>query len=253
MLTKAHVVKPKEGYEHAYTIILLHGRGSDSEEFSSEFFESEASAPVDQPRTLRDLFPAVRWGFPSSPVTLSKRFGCMESQWFDMWSTEEPNSQPEIQVAGLKQSMQLVFDVVEQEAAILPRDRIFLGGVSQGFAAAYCAYAIGQKGYAGLIGLCSWAPLPALALIKGNFVEVPAESRRKHPISVLLGHSRDDAVIPIEEGRKLRDVLVDRGDTIVEFHEYRQGGHWVNEPQGIDDIVAFLRRCMIRERWTESS
>ncbi|KAK0661592.1 hypothetical protein QBC41DRAFT_235826 [Cercophora samala] len=30
----------------------------------------------------------------------------------------------------------------------------------------------------------------------------------------------------------------------VEWHEYDDGGHWINEPQGVDDFVAFLRRTM---------
>ncbi|KAI1467711.1 phospholipase/Carboxylesterase [Daldinia caldariorum] len=235
MPTDSFVVEPKRGYEHTHTVILLHGRGSTSQEFSSEFFESEASEPKGQPRTLPDLFPTIRWVFPSSPLIYSTRFECMESQWFDMWSTEEPNDRPEIQAAGLRRSIEMVTSVIAEEETKISRDKIFLGGISQGFAVAYAAYEMGENGLAGLIGFSSWAPLPALSLIATN------NTIQQEPTNVFLGHCKDDAVIPIKEGRSLRDTFARRAGTVVEFHAYEDGGHWINEPQGVDDIAAFLR------------
>ncbi|KAK6958492.1 hypothetical protein Daesc_001293 [Daldinia eschscholtzii] len=229
MSTTTQIVGPSDGHDHTHTIILLHGRGSSCDEFSSEFFESEASAPVDRPRTLPDLFPTIR-------------FECMESQWFDMWSTEEPNARPEIQVIGLIQSIEIVFTVLREEETRISRDKIFLGGISQGFATAYCAYEMGEKEYASLIGFSSWAPLPVLALMQEHRAKASNEVSERQPNFVFLAHCRDDTVIPVEEGRKFSGFLKGRAGTIVEFHEYEDGGHWINEPQGVDDIVSFLRR-----------
>ncbi|OTB15745.1 hypothetical protein K445DRAFT_375643 [Daldinia sp. EC12] len=244
MSTRTRFVGPSDRHDHTHTIILLHGRGSNCDEFSNEFFESEAPAPVDRLRTLPDLFPTIRWVFPSSPVIYSERFGCMESQWFDMWSTEEPNARPEIQVTGLIQSMEIVSTVLKEEETRISRDKIFLGGISQGFATAYCAYEMGEKEYAGLIGFSSWAPLPVLALMQEHHVKASNEVSERQPNFVFLAHCRDDTVIAVEEGRKFSDFLKGRAGTIVEFHEYEDGGHWINEPQGVDDIVAFLRRTI---------
>ncbi|XXH00885.1 hypothetical protein Hte_007236 [Hypoxylon texense] len=243
MSTHTHIVGPKEGHHHTHTVIFLHGKGSDCEEFAGEFFKSEASEPASLPRTLPDFFPSFRWVFPSAPLSESTRFQCTESQWFDMWSVEQPNAKPELQTDGLKQSIQLVLDVVEQEEALVPSKNIFLGGISQGFATVYAAYNLSDKTYAGLVGLCSWAPSAALDIIKGSQDETSNSTQDKTRLTnVFLGHSRDDDIVPVREGRILRDTLQGRADTAVEYHEYEDGGHWVNEPGGIDDLVEFLRR-----------
>ena len=74
------------------------------EEFAGEFFESEASMPVGQPRTLLDRLPNVRWVFPSAPLLPSTRFGAAMSQWFDIWSVESPEEQAEIQKEAGKEA-----------------------------------------------------------------------------------------------------------------------------------------------------
>ncbi|KAI1407227.1 phospholipase/carboxylesterase [Hypoxylon sp. FL1857] len=248
MVAKIHAIGPQEGHQHTHTVIFLHGKGSDCDEFSSEFFESEASEPRDQPRTLLDLFPTIRWVFPSAPLTHSERFDCIESQWFDMWSVENPNERPELQINGLKQSIELVLGIVKEEEALVPREKIFLGGISQGFATAYSSYVCGSKGYAGLIGLCSWAPSAVLAMMeRGQEGASDITAQENRPIPMFLGHSNDDEVIPVEEGRELHDILRERTEVVVEFHEYEDGGHWINEPQGVDDMVAFLRRNMCQK------
>ncbi|KAI1208294.1 phospholipase/carboxylesterase [Annulohypoxylon truncatum] len=237
------VVEPQEGWAHTHTVILLHGKGSNGHEFSVEFFECKTSKPVGQPRTLRDLFPTIRWVFPSAPIRRSERFNCNESQWFDIWSVDSPNEKPEIQINGLKESIELVLDLVQQEEALVPRINIFLGGISQGFATAFSTFLFGEKDYAGLIGLCGWAPSAALALLGGELDGIP-DSEEHDETPVFLGHSRDDSIVPLEEGRRLCSILWRRADTVVDFHEYAEGGHWINEPTGVNDIAEFLENNM---------
>ncbi|EXJ94877.1 hypothetical protein A1O1_03276 [Capronia coronata CBS 617.96] len=160
------VITHRETSRHTHTVIFLHGRDSNSQEFAEELFESEASEPAGQPRTLPDLFPSIRWVFPTAPTLHSKRFDVMMSQWFDMWSVEEPEKRVELQIEGLKSS------------------------------------------------------------------------------PIFLGHSIDDSVVPIENGKRMRDILVRSLRLNVQFHEYENGGHWFNEPQGIDDIVEFIHQHM---------
>ncbi|KAI8949450.1 lysophospholipase II [Xylaria longipes] len=236
-----YTVEPKEA--HTHTVIFLHGRDSNCKEFADELFESEASEPLDQPRTLQDLFPNIRWVFPSAPSLQSKRFGTDMSQWFDMWSVENPAERPELQHAGLHQSIKQILGVIKKEEILVPRERIFLAGISQGFATAIAAFlADAPKRFAGLIGLCSW--MPAASRTEGyQRFEDTANIEILASTPIFLSHSVDDNVVPIKHGRELRNTLQSRR-LQVEWGEYEDGGHWVNEPQGIDDIARFMNKHM---------
>lgn len=59
---------------------------------------------------------------------------------------------------------------------------------------------------------------------------------------ILLEHYWDDPVIAVSNARPMRLVLGFLDFRVVEWHSYDEGGHWVNEPGGIDDFVRFLRR-----------
>ncbi|KAI1198988.1 hypothetical protein F5X97DRAFT_342122 [Nemania serpens] len=56
---------------------------------------------------------------------------------------------------------------------------------------------------------------------------------------VFISHCVDYAVVPFKEGERLRDVLTAYGMTVT-WKEYPNGGYWINGPQGVDDLVAFL-------------
>ncbi|KAI0975542.1 lysophospholipase II [Xylaria arbuscula] len=232
------IVEPKAA--HTHTVIFLHGRDSNCKQFADELFESEASEPAGQPRTLRDLFPNVRWVFPGAPVLWSERFDTDMSQWFDMWSVEHPTERLELQYPGLQQSMQTILGVIEKEELSIPRKRIFLAGISQGFTTVLTAFlAATPQSFAGLIGLCSWMP-PSIPTEK--YPSVIDESNRCTPI--FLSHSADDDVVPVKDGRELRYILQLLGFQ-VEWNEYETGGHWVHEPRGVDGIARFMKRHML--------
>ncbi|KAI1177488.1 lysophospholipase II [Nemania sp. FL0916] len=252
-----YIVPPKG--LHTHMVIFLHGRDSNCREFADELFESEASKPADQPRTLPDLFPTIRWVFPGAPLIRSDRFDADISQWFDMWSVENPSERPELQYTGLQQSVQKILNIIKKEEDLAPREKIFLAGISQGFATAIAAFSVDtSKGFAGLIGLCSW--MPAASHIEYNQrsentikLESSCEDfRRLGSVAmqlsgntpIFLCHSIDDDVVPIENGRELRDILQSRHYQ-VEWKEYDDGGHWINEPRGVDDIVRFMNRHMV--------
>ncbi|KAI1276025.1 lysophospholipase II [Xylaria sp. FL0933] len=237
-----YIVGPKAA--HTHTVIFLHGRDSNCREFADELFESEASEPANQPRTLPDLFPGIRWVFPSAPILQSERFGTDMSQWFDMWSVENPAERPELQCPGLRQSVEQILGVIKEEEMLVPRERIFLAGISQGFATAIAVFfAAAPKRFAGLIGLCSWMPAALRAEDFQRF-EDASDGKSSRSTPIFLGHSVDDEVVPIKNGRDLRDTLQSRR-LQVEWREYEDGGHWVNEPQGVDDIARFINSRML--------
>lgn len=127
------VVGPAAGHSHTHTIIVLHGRDSEAQEFASEFFECEATGS-ETDRTLPALFPTVRWVFPQAKPLRSERFNIEMSQWFDMWSVEDQQERVELQIAGLRSSVDCIAKLIQEEELLIPRRRIFLSGISQGFA-----------------------------------------------------------------------------------------------------------------------
>lgn len=267
------VFGPAEGHKHTHTVIFLHGRDSEAHEFANELFESEASADIlrtvsTQPRegqllTLPNLFPTIRWVFPAASIIPCQRFDAPMSQWFDMWSVEKPNERSELQEEGLKNSITMVQSVVAQELAhsSMARSRMFLAGISQGFATAISTFlADKEAGFAGLVGLCSWLPFandePAATLATlrrltatdeghDNGSTIMNKSQLATPI--FLGHSIDDEVVPIENGRQmykaLRTLFGDESAR-VQWREYGNGGHWLNEPLGVDDMATFMTKHM---------
>ncbi|KAI1454036.1 phospholipase/carboxylesterase [Annulohypoxylon moriforme] len=260
MSQRTYITGPQGLINHTHTVIFLHGRDSECEEFARELFESEASTPVGQPRTLPDRLPYVRWVFPPAPLLPSARFGSTMSQWFDMWSVENPEDQVELQKEGLRMSVSAILEVIRSEEKLVPRQNIFLGGISQGFATVLATFFSDGRDLAGLIGLCSWMPLSGVAnsLIASKHEETAlfnalqdaylGETPNQHadPVAmkstpVFLGHAVDDEVVPIRNGKQLRDILHGL-NFAVDFHEYQDGGHWVNEPDGIDDIVGFITK-----------
>ena len=64
---------------------------------------------------------------------------------------------------------------------------------------------------------------------------------------ILLEHSRDDETISVENGYRMRNFLGHLGFR-VQWKDYDEGGHWFNEPQGIDDFARFLRMAMGGQR-----
>ncbi|KAL7904237.1 Alpha/Beta hydrolase protein [Trichoderma velutinum] len=258
MATSPFIVDPATG--HTHTIILLHGRDSEAQEFASEFFECEATGTE---LTLPNLFPTVRWVFPQANPLHSLRFGVEMSQWFDMWSVEDQQERTELQVPGLRLSVNLIAELIKQEELLVPRTNIFLGGISQGFATVLATFlADGRGGFAGLCGFSSWLPLANQAAsdieaINGETDQKLAAMQRLYlgddkpeqmslspqqlkSTSILLEHCHDDEIISVQSGLLLRDFIENLGLN-VEFHEYESGGHWINEPQGVDDFVKFLR------------
>lgn len=75
--------------------------------------------------------------------------------------------------------------------------------------------------------------------LEGPKPDVSSRSALSTP--VLLGHAVDDQVVDIELNRQACAALQVLGME-VQWKEYQSGGRWINEPQGEDDIVAFLAR-----------
>ena len=221
-----YIVQPTQ--PHSHTTILLHGKESTAAEFAPEFFESQAS----DGRTFPEIFPSIKWVFPQAKLRPSLRFETEDcSMWFDMWSVENPSERPELQKAGLEESIAQILSVVREEAKTVGLEKIVLGGISQGCATAIKALLSSDLKLAGFVGVASWLPADE---------KVGDEGMLKTP--VFLAHSQDDDVVLVRNGENVRDALLGRGMTVT-WKGYEDGGHWFHEPEGVDDIVEFLQKC----------
>ncbi|KAF2642485.1 alpha/beta-hydrolase [Massarina eburnea CBS 473.64] len=256
-MADVYVVSPTTA--HTHTIIFLHGRGSNAAEFASEFFESQDR----QDRYLQSVFPSIKWVFPCAKM----RWAAIEQetmcQWFDMASVLHPNQQMDMQKEGLRESVEGLMNIMESESEVqgIGMNRIFLAGISQGCATAIIALFCSGVRLAGFIGLSSWLPFSdeiirfqnySLTDTKGGVrallglaedddqMQIPAAQLTP----VLLEHCLDDLVVPSQNGKDLEEKLRLLGMQ-VKMKIYSDGGHWVNEPTGIDDMVEFIEQNLL--------
>lgn len=248
-----HVILPTT-LEHKQTIIFLHGRGSNGKEVAEDLRHDRSSAG----RNLQQHFEAAstKWIFPSAHTRHSTFWDFEQEEWFDIWSFTDTSARPELQVDGLRESVQHICSIVEEEikAGIAPLN-IFLGGMSQGFATAVHVLLAQPRRLGGFFGISGWCPfrndLNALnrdetVLNLRNFyaeeldivATTTAETLRT---PVFIAHCEDDNVVEICHGREARDTLLNLGMNPC-WKEYNDGEHWINEPQGLDDIVAFIQQ-----------
>ena len=50
-----------------------------------------------------------------------------------------------------------------------------------------------------------------------------------------MSYAEDDDVVDIELGRRMRAVIEKLGMSVT-WKEYGDGGHWIKEPEGFDDV-----------------
>ncbi|KAL2179726.1 Alpha/Beta hydrolase protein [Thermothelomyces heterothallicus CBS 202.75] len=154
-----HVLEPRT--EHTHTIILLHGRGSNGEEFAQELLESKLS----NGNTLQEQLPTWRWVFPSSAELWSTAFQETMPAWFEAHSLTDVASRQDLQMAGIRDSVQYVTRLLDEETARMggAAHRVVLGGISQGGAVAmWTLLCAGDRDVArrlgGFVGASTWLP-----------------------------------------------------------------------------------------------
>ena len=153
------------------------------------------------------------------------------------------------------------------------RDKVWVAGMSMGMAVGlWTVLALGRgMEVGGFVGMCGWLPFAgeiegfvrargdgggedgvvrvsrfirkAVGLDDGT-IEGEEGSRSLLSTPILLLHGVDDAFVDIALGREASSVLRRIG-LDVESKEYsgaENDGHWVKEPEGFDEIVAFITK-----------
>jgi lysophospholipase II len=220
-----HVIPPLA--PHTHTIILLHGRGSNGPEFAEELFEARTSKEL----SLQEHLPGWKWVFPTSQTRFSTLFQEDISEWFDIYSLTDPTLREELQTEGLQQSVAFIRQLIDEEISAVGGDalRIVLGGISQGCATAVRVM-LSSRRLGAFVGFCSWMPSPS---------DIPDIcSNRDTP--VFLSHTKDDRVVDFKLGLQLRNTLQQQLGMNVTWRAYNDGGHWIKESEGFDDLTGFL-------------
>ena len=152
-----HIVEPTS--QHTHTAILLHGRGSTGEEFADELFESKLSNRL----SLADKLPGWRWVFPSSQEHWSAVFEEDLPAWFEAHSLTDVNARQDLQMPGIKESVDYLQRILDQEIERLGgrSDRVGLGGISQGAAIGMLTLLCSEhpsRRLGGFVGASTWLP-----------------------------------------------------------------------------------------------
>ncbi|TGZ79863.1 alpha/beta-hydrolase [Ascodesmis nigricans] len=240
MFPLLHIYPPTA--EHTHTVILLHGRGSDGPELAEDLFAG---------RNLSSDFPSIRWVFPTATTQRSTVFQEDMTEWFDIYSLSDPDSRGELQLPGLRNSVEYILGLIEDEVQRLQGDaeKVILGGISQGMATSVWALLAGGRKLGGFVGMSGWFPFAGEAE-KGSPVEAVrsriglegwGENEVQHT-PAWLGHGEDDAYVDIEVGKRAREIL-GRVLLKVESKTYKgaeEEGHWIKEPEEFEDIAGFL-------------
>ncbi|KAK5119875.1 hypothetical protein LTR85_007201 [Meristemomyces frigidus] len=240
--------------EHQATVIFLHGRGSSGKEFCEDFLiESQGS----DRKTLPQRFPGIRWVLPSAPERYSTVFQEEMPEWFDIYSLSNPSQREELQVQGLRESIEQIHEVLKQEASVIGASKVVLAGISQGCATGLHALLSFDQALGGFIGTCGWCPfktqldqaadqqsasgrLNALDEFYATVLRLDT-TKSSAPMSTpaLISYALDDGTVEPQLSQQLAGT-VERLGFPVQVKKYDDCGHWIKEPEGVDDMASFL-------------
>ena len=221
----AKIIDPREGKADS-TIIMLHGLGSDGSDF--EHFREELAAcgaPVEQARLI----------LPTAPErAIAANKGFLMRGWFDLLDTDGIGASDE---SALIESARIAERLIAlEETKGIRRDRIFLGGFSQGGCVAlYTALKL-DRPIGGIFCLSGYLPIESADDIEhvGQGILSP----------IFLAYGKEDSDVPpvypeisVRELRKL-------GATDLWSKGYDGAGHDLSIEE-VTDLSDFLEKSLV--------
>ncbi len=266
--------------EHRHTFIILHGRGSNVEEFGPDLLQTLISPN----ESFVDAFPHAKFVFPTASKRRAMTFNrSVLNQWFDNGSLQTPNERVEMQIEGLRETSTYIHTLLRQEIDIVGKDNVVLGGLSQGCAATLISLLTWDgEALPAAFGMCGWLPFrkqmddiaQSISLNKNDvadhgqgvlfgtadkskdldppteaaaflleMLDMPVErsSLAFQRIPVFLGHGDMDGKVPIELGEDAANCLKGLGMN-VSWSEYVKLEHWYSTPM-LADLARFIHRA----------
>ena len=203
------------------SVIWMHGLGADGHDFVP--IVPELSLPASLP--VRFVFPHA----PMQPVTINA--GHVMRAWYDV---RDDRGERREDVAGVRASQARIEALIEGEKARgIPAGRIALAGFSQGGAMALHTGLRHGERLAGIMALSCFLPLADTVATEAS----PAS----RDVPIFMAHGTHDPLIPIDRGRRARDLLVGLGYRVT-WREYPMP-HSVC-PEEIADVSAWMREVL---------
>ncbi|QDP84507.1 phospholipase [Chryseobacterium sp. SNU WT5] len=193
-------------------LILLHGYGSNEE----DLFSFEPTLPED-------------WLIVSFRAPLKSDYEGYS--WYDIDLMNEENR---IDVAQAKESIETILENIMKISNQygLTENQTHLAGFSQGGILSY-ALALNHPELFSKVACLSCYPEDKL------LATIVKDKKKIEKLRFFISHGSDDAIIPIEWGRKAADLLYDLGGYF-SFREY-MSGHGVNQKNYMD-LMDFFKK-----------
>lgn len=196
------------GQRPLHCLVLLHGYGSHMEDLASLGPSIDATDYI--------------YICPNAPIQIDLGFGQKGYAWFPIGENRTAED--------LYQAVESIYDTLEEALGLFPinRDKIFIGGFSQGGMIAMHAGLTKPEMFKGALILSSRIILEE---------ELLSSTKEASKIPIFMSHGTIDKVIPISDGRYANDVLTNNGYS-VEFHEYDMAHQIIDET--IKDVAAWI-------------
>jgi len=218
-------------------VIFLHGIGDSGKGISN-------IAP-----SLQKHLPYARFIFPTAgqvPITLAG--GMLQRAWFDMSSMSPHEIGNNVDEKRIKRSAGRLLHIVEEQVAKgLPRNRIVVGGFSQGAVVSLFGAFYSDKfsGLAGCMAMSGYFPSNAGLLKETRRI---AEQRKANEKivgpPVLMVHGTEDQVLQFALGKQSYTELKSWSTGVsVAFHAVKGMGHTIDE-KALSHMSTFLKKVL---------
>ena len=204
-------VDPDQADREVPLLIAVHGRGADATDLAG---------------LAGEIYPeGYRWVLPQGPREVPLAPGWVGWAWYELGPNQDET------VVSSRGLLSAFVDATLERLAI-PRERAVMMGFSQGAVMALHVGLASEEPFAGVVAMSGHLPAA------DTLAPLLAARRDRR---VLVVHGTQDETLPIERGRRIRDILEGAG-LAPEYHEFPMGHQITAESLGV--VREYLARVL---------